>query len=98
MSDKDVKDVKDGTVKKLSDGRTIEVTPLKGKHLMMAQQMTQGNPAGLMMALVALGAKIDGKQVVYEDLLEEDAFAVMDIMQAVMGDKAENFTSAMPGA
>ena len=83
-------------VRKLSDGRSLEVVPLKGKHLMMAQQMTAGNPSGLMLALCALGAPIEGKQVVYEDLLEEDAFVVMELMAAVVGDKVENFMSATP--
>ena len=86
---------KNARVETLSDGRTIEVRELKGKHLMMAQQVTAGNSAGLMLALVALGTTIDGKQLIYEDLLEEDAFVVMEIMQVVMGDKVENFTSAM---
>ncbi len=84
------------TEKKLADGRSIEVSPLKGSHLIIAQQMTMGNPAALMLALVALGSKIDGKQVVYEDLLEEDAFTVMELMQMVVGDKLGNFPSAMP--
>lgn len=83
-------------LKKLSDGRSIEILPLKGKHLMQAQQMTQGKPSGLMLALCAMGVKIEGKRMLYEELLEEDAFIAMEIMSAVMGERTENFMSAIP--
>ena len=81
----------------LSDGSTIEARKLLGKDLLQAQVICQGNPQALTLAMTAMACKRNGVQVLYEDLLEEDAFVVMEMMGLVMGGKAENFPSVTPG-
>jgi hypothetical protein len=81
----------------LSDGRKVVVRQLKGKDLLQAQVICQGNPQALTLAMTAMGCSISGVQAIYEDLLEEDAFIVMELMALVMSGKAENFPSVTPG-
>lgn len=76
----------------ISDGSTLEVRKLLGKDIMTAQLLCGGNPQGLMLAMTALACRRDGAQVLYEDLQDEDAFIVMDMMQTVMEGKTGNFT------
>ncbi len=79
------------------DVRKVRVRKLKGKDLLQAQVICNGNPQALMLAMAALACSINGVQVLYEDLLEEDAFVVMELMEQVMQGKVESFPSVTPG-
>lgn len=64
----------------LSNGRIAKCEKPKGKHVMKAQRLMDGDPNLMMPALISVCMTIDGKQPAMEDLMEYDAsdyFALM---------------------
>ena len=95
-----IKDVKH-TI--LPSGRTATIRAGKGRDLMRAHRVAARNPEplGVSFALVAELAEIDGRPVVYEDILEmelEDVLALQDEVLGGGNDGANFFSGAKPAA
>lgn len=69
----------------LPSGKTYTVRPGKGRDLLAAQRAAK-SPDEIPYALIAQLVEIDGKPVVYEDVLEMDLPDVLALQQAVMGE------------
>lgn len=69
----------------LSDGRKATFQKGYGHHMVKANQIAS-DPAAIPLALASLLTLIDGKPVIYEDLLEMPLSDVMKIQTAVMTD------------
>lgn len=80
----------------LPSGKTATIREAVGLDLMHAQRaVPAGNNemAAVMFALVAETVEIDGKQIVYEDMLTMKLADVLALQREVMG---ENFASPPP--
>lgn len=71
----------------LPSGRRAEVRKGKGRDLMRAHRAVAGNsePMSVSFALIAEVTRIDGKPLVYEDLLDMDLDDVLTLEAEVMG-------------
>jgi hypothetical protein len=71
----------------LPSGRTVSIRAGKGRDLMRAHRVAAGNPEPLAVsfALVAELAEIDGKSIVFEDILEMDLEDVLALQDEVLG-------------
>jgi hypothetical protein len=82
----------------LPSGKTAEVRAGKGRDLIRAHRAVAGSgePMSISFALVAELARIDGKQLVYEDLLEMDLDDVLTLEAVVAGagESQANFPAA----
>ncbi len=73
----------------LPSGSRAEVRKGHGRDLMRAQRAAAGGDAGaVVFALIAELARIDGRKIVYEDVLDMDLADVMALQDEVIG---ENF-------
>ncbi|MGH7986949.1 MAG: hypothetical protein ACREQX_11770 [Candidatus Binataceae bacterium] len=72
---------------RLPSGKTAKIRKGKGRDLMRAHRATAGNeePLALIFALVAELTEIEGKPVVYEDLLEMTLEDVLTLQEEVLG-------------
>jgi hypothetical protein len=64
----------------LPSGKVAECIESKGKHIIQAQKQSSDDPNKLIFALIAVCTKIDGKQIVMEDVEElssADCFKLM---------------------
>lgn len=79
----------------LPSGRTATVRPLKGRDLLAAARMAGGSQDNMRLAfgLIAVGAEIDGKPLVIEDVEELDMGDVTTLMAAVAGNAAPSLNS-----
>lgn len=79
----------------LPSGKRAEVRKGKGRDLMRAHRAVAGNaePMSVSFALIAELARIDGKPLVYEDVLEMDLADVLALEAEVTGagESRENF-------
>ena len=71
----------------LPSGATAEVRKGRGKDLMRAHRAVRGNddPMAISFALIAELANIDGKAIVYEDVLEMDLADVLALQTEIIG-------------
>jgi hypothetical protein len=71
----------------LPSGAMAEVRKGRGKDLMRAHRAVRGNddPMAIAFALIAELANIDGKAIVYEDVLEMGLADVLMLQTEVMG-------------
>jgi hypothetical protein len=80
---------------RLPSGKQAEVRKGKGRDLMRAHRAVAGNaePMSVSFALIAELARIDGKPLVYEDVLEMDLDDVLALEAEVTGagEVRENF-------
>ncbi len=73
----------------LPSGARAEVRKGHGRDLMRAQRAAAGGDAGaVVFALIAELTRIDGRKIVYEDVLDMDLADVMALQDEVIG---ENF-------
>jgi hypothetical protein len=72
---------------RLPSGKQAEVRKGKGRDLMRAHRAVAGNaePMSVSFALIAELARIDGKPLVYEDVLEMDLDDVLALEAEVTG-------------
>lgn len=72
---------------KLPSGKQAEVRQGKGRDLIRAHRAVAGNaePMSVSFALIAELARIDGKPLVYEDVLEMDLDDVLALEATVTG-------------
>src|ERR1700720_81717 len=88
---------------RLPSGKQAEVRKGKGRDLMRAHRAVGGNaePMSVSFALIAELARIDGKPLVYEDVLEMDLDDVLALEAEVTeaGEVREHFPNpvALPG-
>jgi hypothetical protein len=79
----------------LPSGRQADIRKGKGRDLMRAHRAVAGNPEPMSVsfALIAEVARIEGKPLVYEDLLDMDLDDVLTLEAEVMGggDDRPNF-------
>jgi len=84
----------------LPSGRVAAIRRGKGRDLMRAHRVTAGNPEPMAVsfALIAELTQVDGKPMVYEDVLGMDLDDVMMLQAEVIGggDEAGNFTGPVP--
>jgi hypothetical protein len=71
----------------LPSGKTAEVRKGKGRDLIRAHRAVAGNsePMSVSFALIAELARVDGKPLVYEDILEMDLEDVLTLEVEVSG-------------
>ena len=78
-----------GKVKQITlpSGATAEVRKGRGKDLMRAHRAVRGkdDPMAISFALIAELANIDGKTIVYEDVLEMNLSDVLALQTEIMG-------------
>ena len=78
-----------GKVKQITlpSGTMAEIRKGRGKDLMRAHRAVRGNddPMAIAFALIAELANIDGKRIVYEDVLEMDLADVLALQTEIMG-------------
>ncbi len=78
-----------GKVKQITlpSGATAEVRKGRGKDLMRAHRAVRGkdDPMAIAFALIAELANIDGKTIVYEDVLEMNLSDVLALQTEIMG-------------
>jgi len=81
----------------LSSGKTVTFHEPKGRDLMKAQAITAKSKDALAViyALIACVAQVDGKMIVYEDILDMPLLDVVELQNGVLG---ENFQSPPPPA
>jgi hypothetical protein len=73
----------------LPSGARAEVRKGRGRDLMRAQRaVPDGDNSAVVFALIAELTRIDGRKIVYEDVLEMDLADVMALQDEVIG---ENF-------
>lgn len=79
----------------LPSGKKAAVRPLKGRDLLKAARMAGGSQDNMRLAfgIIAVGAEIDGKPLVIEDVEELDLGDVTTLMAAVMGNAAPSLNS-----
>lgn len=79
----------------LPSGKTAVVREAFGMDLKRAQRAVAGDPdqSAVMFALIAETVEIDGKRIVYEDVLSMRLADVLVLQREVMG---ENFVSPPP--
>ncbi|MDI1471930.1 hypothetical protein THER_2041 [Thermodesulfovibrio sp. N1] len=70
---------------KLPSGKKAKIREGKGKDLLNAWRKAKNNDE-IVFALIAELVEIDGKKVIYEDLLEMDLKDVLAIQAEVVGD------------
>jgi len=79
----------------LPSGRQADIRKAKGRDLMRAHRAVAGNlePMSVSFALIAEVARVEGKALVYEDLLDMDLDDVLTLEAEVMGasDDRQNF-------
>ena len=75
----------------LPSGATAEVRKGMGRDLMRAQRAVAGGDASaVVFALIAELARIDGRKIVYEDVLEMELADVMTLQAEVIGENFEH--------
>ncbi len=78
-----------GKVKQITlpSGATAEVRKGRGKDLMRAHRAVRGkdDPMAISFALIAELTNIDGKTIVYEDVLEMNLSDVLTLQTEIMG-------------
>jgi len=85
----ETKDDEDTRTIELPSGARAEVRKGHGRDLMRAQRAAAGGDASaVIFALIAELAHVDGRRIVYEDVLEMDLADVMALQGEVIG---ENF-------
>lgn len=79
----------------LPSGKTAALRKGKGRDLMRAQRAVAGNsdPTAVVFALIAELARVDGVQLVYEDVLEMDLDDALVLQAEVAG---ANFREPAP--
>jgi hypothetical protein len=82
----------DSTAFTLPSGRIATLRRAKGRDLIRAHRVTAGNtePVSLSFALIAEIAQIDGKELVYEDVLETNLDDVLALENAILGAAESN--------
>lgn len=82
----------------LPSGKTAEIRAGKGRDLIRAHRAVAGSgePLSISFALIAELARIDGQQLVYEDLLDMDLDDVLTLEAEVAGagESQGNFPAA----
>jgi len=74
----------------LPSGATAEVRKGLGRDLMRAQRTAAGGDASaVVFALIAELARVDGRKVVYEDVLEMELADVLALQAEVVGENFE---------
>ncbi|MDO8433511.1 MAG: phage tail assembly protein [Candidatus Binatus sp.] len=74
----------------LPSGARAEVRKGLGRDLMRAQRVAAGGDASaVVFALIAELARVDGRKVVYEDVLEMDLADVLALQAEVVGENFE---------
>ena len=74
----------------LPSGATAEVRRGLGRDLMRAQRMVAGGDASaVVFALIAELVRVDGRKMVYEDVLEMELGDVMTLQAEVIGENFE---------
>jgi len=73
----------------LPSGKTAEIAPFKGRHIREAQRVAGADTEKITFALIAMLVKIDGHNVLMEDLDDMDGRDVLELMAKV----GSNFTS-----
>jgi len=83
----------------LPSGKTAELRKGKGRDLMRAHRAVAGNlePMSVSFALIAELVRLEGKALVYEDVLEMDLDDVLTLEAEVSG-AAEGNVNFPPGA
>jgi len=66
----------------LSDGRSCKVIALKGRDMVQAQRVADGDQAKIMFALTAMATTIDEKQIVVEELEDMSLSDALKIQNA----------------
>jgi hypothetical protein len=85
----DTKDEEETQTIDLPPGSRAEVRKGHGRDLMRAQRAAAGEDASaVIFALIAELTRVDGRRIVYEEVLEMDLADVMALQDEVMG---ENF-------
>jgi hypothetical protein len=85
MEDRDTKTVE------LPSGARAEVRKGMGRDLMRAQRAVAGGDASaVVFALIAELTRVDGRKIVYEDVLEMDLADVMALQAEVIGENFEH--------
>jgi hypothetical protein len=80
----------------LASGKVAQVRKGYGRDLMRAQRAAaSGDPTAVMFALIAELAEVEGRRLVYEDVLEMDLADVLTLQAEVVG---ENFQGPPPPA
>ncbi|MGH7932272.1 MAG: hypothetical protein ACREQN_03785 [Candidatus Binataceae bacterium] len=86
----------------LPSGKTAGIRNGKGRDLMRAHRAAAGNPEpmAVMFALIAELVEIDGKTLMYEDVLELDVTDVLMLQDEVVGGgtASPNFQAAPTAA
>ena len=85
----ETKEEEDTQTVDLPSGSRAEVRKGRGRDLMRAQRAAAGGDASaVIFALIAELARVDGRRIVYEEVLEMDRADVMALQAEVIG---ENF-------
>jgi hypothetical protein len=71
----------------LSDGRVAVISPFKGKHILEAQKVTGKETEKMIFALIASCVKVDGQQLIIEEVEEMNGADVL----VLMGEFGGNF-------
>lgn len=72
----------------LANGKKAEMTTGTGRDLIEAQRLSAGNQEQLVIALASRLLRIDGKPILYEDLLDwplVDVVAAIDALNGTLG-------------
>lgn len=69
----------------LPSGKIAEIGAFKGKHILQAKRMAGDDAERVVLAMIAICTKIDGKEVLMEDLEEMDGFDVLQLMGEFSG-------------
>ena len=89
ISGAEAKEEEDTRTIDLPSGTCAEVRKGHGRDLMRAQRAASGGDASaVIFALIAKLTRVDGRKIVYEDVLEMDLADVMALQAEVIG---ENF-------
>jgi hypothetical protein len=89
LNNRDANDDEDSRKLDLPSGARAEVRKGHGRDLMRAQRAAAGGDASaVIFALIAEVSRVNGRKIVYEDVLEMDLADVMALQAEVIG---ENF-------
>ena len=72
----------------LANGKKAEMTTGTGRDLIEAQRLSAGNQEQLVIALASRLLRVDGKPILYEDLLDwplVDVVAAIDALNGTLG-------------
>lgn len=64
----------------LPSGKKFSKIPFKGKHIIAAQRLMDGDPDKYLFAITAVCGLVDGKKITIEELEEMDGRDVMEMI------------------